>query len=119
MAGYRFYHTADARQDEIWDYTLNEWGEQQAEKYIIGLHSHISKLANNKLLWHKLPAKLVVPNDLSLSVYFSHYNKHYILFRELSDATIGIMTILHEAMDTPVRLKEDLANIEGLTATQL
>lgn len=112
MSGYRFYPTADARQDEIWDYTLNEWGEQQAEKYIIELHSHLSKLANNKLLWQDLPTRLVIPNDLSLSVYFSHYSKHYIFFRELSDGTIGIMTILHETMDVPIRLKEDLTKLK-------
>lgn len=111
MSSYRFYPTADARQDEIWDYTFNEWGEQQAEEYIVELHFHISKLANNKLLWRGLPANLTVPSDLSLSVYFNHYNKHYIFFRELSDGMIGIMTILHETMDIPVRLKEDLTNI--------
>jgi plasmid stabilization system protein ParE len=111
MSGYRFYPTADTRQDEIWDYTFNEWGEQQAEKYIVELHSYMSKLANNKLLWQALPANLTVPGDLSLSVYFSHYNKHYIFFRELSDGMIGVMTILHETMDIPVRLKEDLTNI--------
>lgn len=111
MSAYRFYPTADIRQDEIWDHTLSEWGEQQAEKYIVDLHSHLCKLADSKLLWHDLPTKLVVPNDLSFSVYFSHYKKHYIFFRELSDGMIGIMTILHETMDIPVRLKEDLTKI--------
>lgn len=111
MSGYRFYPTANARQDEIWDYSFKEQGEKQAEKYIVELHSHISKLANNKLLWRSLPANLIVPGDLSLSVYFCHYNKHYIFFRELSDGMIGVMTILHETMDIPVRLKGDLTNI--------
>ncbi len=111
MAGYRFYLTADKRQDDIWDYTLKEWGEQQAEKYIIGLHAHVNKLANNKLLWQSLPNNLLTPQDLSLPVYFSHYSKHYLFFRELSDGMIGIMTILHETMDIPVRLREDLTEL--------
>ena len=113
MTGYRFYPTADERQDEIWNYTLSQWGEKQAEKYIIELHEHINKLASNKLLWRSLPSNLVIPQDLSLTVYFSHYSKYYIFFRELSDGVIGIMTILHETMDIPVRLKEDLIIIKA------
>ncbi len=111
MAAYRFYPNADRQQDEIWDYTVEQWGEIQAEKYINELHSHLNQLADNKLLWQALPTKLLVPHDLPLSVYFSRYNKHIIFFRELSDRMIGIIAILHETMDLPVRLSEDLRKI--------
>jgi len=113
MTNYRFFHTADNRQDEIWDYTLKNWGEKQAEKYISELHQHLAKLSDNKLLWHSLPGNLAVPNDLEISVYFSHFKHHYIFFRELSGGAIGIMTILHDSMDIPVRLGEDLKQIEN------
>ena len=112
MAKYRFFHTADKRQDEIWDYTLENWGEKQAEKYIIELHEHLAKLSSNKLLWRTLPGNLAVPDDLDIHVYFSHYRHHYIFFRELSDGHIGIMTILHNSMDIPVKLNQDLLLIE-------
>ncbi|MFW5426341.1 MAG: type II toxin-antitoxin system RelE/ParE family toxin [Methylophagaceae bacterium] len=111
MAGYLFYPTADQRQDEIWDYTVGQWDEIQAEKYITELHQHLNNLASNRLLWHTLPNKLIIPQDLSLSVYFSRYGNHIIFFRELSSGMIGIMTILHETMDLPVRLSEDLRKI--------
>jgi len=111
VAGARFYPVADKRQDDIWDYTVEYWGEQQAEIYIVELHAHIKKLVTNKLLWQLLPNPLIIPQDLSLSVYFSHYGKHTLFFRELSDGVIGIMTILHETMDIPVRLSEDLRKI--------
>ena len=114
MANYRFFHTADSRQDEIWDYTLKKWGEKQAEKYITELHQHLAKLSDNKLLWRLLPGNLAVPDDLNIPVYFSHFNHHYIFFHELSDGCIGIMTILHDSMDIPVRLGEDLFRIEDL-----
>lgn len=113
MTSYRFYPAADQRQDEIWDYTLDQWGEQQAEKYITDLHNHINKLANNRLLWRELPSKLLIPQDLSSTVYFSHSGKHYIFFRELPDGVIGIMTILHQMMDIPVKLAEDLRKINN------
>lgn len=112
MIRYRFYLTADQQQDEIWNYSAEQWGEQQAEKYITELHAHLSNLVSNRLLGQRLPNKLLVPQDLSLSVYFSTYKKHIIFFRELSGGMIGIMSILHETMDLPVRLSEDLRKIE-------
>ncbi len=112
MVAYHFYPTADRQQDEIWDYTVVKWGEQQAEKCINELHAHLNQLADNKLLWQALPSKLFVPQDLSLSVYFSRYNKHIVFFRELSDTMIGIIAVLHETMDLPVRLSEDLRKID-------
>jgi len=108
---YRFSPSADKRQDDIWQYSVEQRGEQQAISYFKALHQHLSKLASNKLLWHPLPNTFVVPDDLDIEVYFSHYKKHYIFFRKLSDGHIGIVTILHDSMDMPVRLSEDLSQI--------
>jgi len=106
---YRFYPAADAAQDSIWIYTKETWGEDQAEKYIVGLHQHLAKLADDRNLWLRLPKELVVPSDLEIEAYFSKYKHHYTFFRELSNGVIGIMSILHEKMDIPVRLNHDLA----------
>ncbi len=111
MAGYKFYPTADKSQDAIWDYTYEEWGEAQANKYIMGLHSHIQKIADKKLLQKPIPKSLVSPADLEMEGFFSHYEKHYIFFRELGKGNIGIMSILHDSMHIPVRLREDLEKI--------
>ncbi len=111
MAGYRFFPAADKRQDEIWRYTHEQWGEDQAKKYIRGLHDHLQKLANKDIPWHPLPTGLLVPSDLNLSIFFSRYEKHYVFFRELSSNDIGVISILHGAMQIPVRLNEDLERI--------
>jgi len=110
---YRFFKTADAVQDEIWDYTCEQWGEEQAKKYINGLHKYIAELADKKTPWKSLPQKLVVPSDLKIKVYFSQYENHYIFFRELPDGKIGVMSILHKKMDLPVRLASDLNKIKS------
>ena len=110
MARYRFYPAADARQDEIWHYTVEMWSVEQAEAYIRGLHDHLQKLADKTLFWHTLPPRSPVPASLRQGVYFSRYEKHYIFFRELSDG-IGVMSLLHEAMDMPVNLKKDLQQL--------
>ena len=111
MADYRFSPAADKRQDEIWEYTTEQWGEDQAKKYILGLHNHLQKLANKEIPWLLLPTSLLVPSDLNLSIFFSRYEKHYIFFRELSSNDIGVISILHGAMQVPVRLNEDLEGI--------
>lgn len=111
MASYRFYPAADRAQDEIWDYTLRSWGEAQAETYIRGLHDHLQKLADRKVPWRTLPRALVIPADLQNEAWFSRYRHHYVFFRLLADGDIGVMSILHEAMDLPVRLAADLGKI--------
>ncbi|WP_038249419.1 type II toxin-antitoxin system RelE/ParE family toxin [Ghiorsea bivora] len=111
MSTYLFFPPADKSQDDIWRYSCGAWGEKQAEKYIIGLHHHLQLLSKEKEIWRALPANLVVPQDLDLKVYFSQYEHHYLFFRELSIGAIGVMTILHEKSDMPVRLCEDLRKI--------
>jgi toxin ParE1/3/4 len=115
MAGYKFFPAADKSQDAIWDYTYEEWGEAQANKYIKGLHSHIQKLADKKLLWRPISKSLALPAGLEREVFSSHYERHYVFFRELTGGTIGIMSILHDTMHIPVRLREDLEKIIGKT----
>ncbi len=113
MPKYLFFPPANDAQDKIWNYTYKEWGEKQAVKYITGLHDHLSKLANKQKIWMELPNSLIVPPDLNLEVYFSRYEHHQIFFRKLSKGNIGIISILHESSDMPVRLVKDLRKIEN------
>ena len=111
MSGYLFYPPADAAQDRIWKDTIIQWGEAQAFTYITGLHAHLQKLSETKALWRRLPSDLVVPADLKVQAFFSRYERHYLFFRELPSGKIGIMAILHDRMDIPVRLHEDMSGI--------
>lgn len=108
MAGYLFYPPADAAQDRIWQDTVEAWGEAQAIRYIQGLHAHLQTLSETPALWRKLPGRLAVPADLKLDAYFSRYERHYVFFRQLSGDRIGVLSLLHDRMDVPVRLAEDL-----------
>lgn len=108
MAGYLFFPTADVAQDHIWRDTVEAWGEAQAVRYIEGLHAHLQILSKTPALWRKLPGRLAVPADLKLDAYFSRYERHYVFFRVLSGDRIGVISLLHDRMDVPVRLAEDL-----------
>ena len=112
MAGYRFFSRADASQDKIYQDTVEKWGEGQADTYIRGLHAHLQKLADDRQLWRRLPQKLTVPPELTREAYFSRYQHHYVFFRVLDNGALGVMSILHERMDIPARLREDLVALE-------
>ncbi|MBP1858555.1 type II toxin-antitoxin system RelE/ParE family toxin [Rhizobium herbae] len=111
MTGYLFYPPADAAQDRIWKETVDQWGEAQAVTYITGLHAHLQKLSATKALWRRLPGNLAVPADLKVQAFFSRCERHYLFFRELPSGKIGVMAILHDRMDIPVRLHEDLIGL--------
>lgn len=97
-----FYSAANHRQDEIWEYTVKEWGEEKAIRYIEGLHKAFAEVAAGTLVRRHLA-------HVKLSgTYFTRYGHHFIFFRELPENTIGVISILHENMDLPSRLIDDL-----------
>ena len=99
---HKIYPAARRRIIEIWHYTDKNWGVKQADKYIRGLYEAIDKAANNKFLWRKIEHEDVK------GIFFVRYQHHYIFFRELSEKVLGVVNVLHENMDIPSRLKEDL-----------
>ncbi len=104
---YTFHPLVDAKQDEIWHYTYQQWGMQQADKYIDGLHAVLQTVAEN-LKHSKVRA---LPPEVTTGVFFVHHGKHYVFFRQAADhlpERIQVLTILHDSMDIPARVKEDL-----------
>lgn len=98
---YLFFSAADRHQDEIWNYTAENWGEEQAVRYIEGLHSAIAQAAEGNMVWRN-PMHPKLPG-----IYFIRYEHHYVFFKELPNKVIGVISILHEKMDLPSRLEDD------------
>lgn len=105
---YAFSPRADAQQDAIWHYSARMWGEAQANSYVRGLHLHLEKLAARQMPW-KLVRQIV--KDDQTPVYMSRYERHWLFFRELPDKRLGVLTILHEAMDIPARFSEEIFQV--------
>lgn len=112
-AGYLFYPAANATQDRIWHDTAETWGEGQAEAYIRGLHAHLEKLCRTPAIWRALPSDLIPLSGIVGRIYVSRYRRHYLFFREFDSGNIGVMSILHERMDVPARLAEELVKLPG------
>jgi toxin ParE1/3/4 len=97
----KIYHAAKERILEIWGYTEQTWGEEQADKYVRGLVEAINAAQSKRHLWRRVM-------DVALGgVFFIRYSHHYLFFRELSGGELGVISILHENMDIPARLSED------------
>ena len=108
---YLFFPSANKALDNIWNYSKDRYGTHQAKKYMSGLHNHLQQVCEKKKIWHPLPKEHLVPSDLNIQVYCSKYEHHFIYFRLFDSGNLGVMSILHESMDLPVRLCKDLQRI--------
>lgn len=97
----RIHPAAQERMLEIWDYTERTWGEKQADAYVRSLVDAAEAAVRQRHHWR------AVLDETLPGVYFIRHRHHYIFFRELSRKTIGVISVLHENMDIPSRLKED------------
>ena len=97
---HKIYPKAKRSLIEIWRYTDETWGENQADKYIRGLYAAIEKASRDRASWKP------VEYELAQGIYFIRYQHHYVFFRQLSKGNIGIIGIFHERMDLPMRIKE-------------
>ncbi|WP_221796209.1 type II toxin-antitoxin system RelE/ParE family toxin [Aquisediminimonas sediminicola] len=103
MSAYRIQRSAGERLDEIYVYTREIWGEEQAERYIRGLFTRFDDIAARAFPWRPIPA------DFGVSGYVCHYESHFIYWKILSDGTVGIVTILHERMHQIGRFRDDFS----------
>jgi len=104
MANYRVQQAAGRRIDDIYIYTRETWGEDQAEQYIRGLFARFEDIAARRVAWRD------VPRELGVQGFYCRYERHYIYWRVLSDGAIGIVTILHERMHQIDRFRQDSPN---------
>lgn len=90
----KYYLTNKAVEDlaEIWNYTFEEWSENQADKYYGQLLSSCQDVADDPGLGRKYD--LVTEKLLGFKT-----NRHILFYRIISNSGIEIVRILHERMD--------------------
>ena len=101
MASVRVQEAASHRLDEIYRYTRDQWGAEQAERYITGLFASFAKIDTHEVLSRPIPA------EFGIDGYFFRYERHFVYLRKLSNGDIGIVTILHERMHQIDRFRDD------------
>ena len=102
MSGYQLEPLANARIDEIYIYTRERWGEDQAWRYLRGLFDRFDAIADRRVPWR------VIPADFGTRGYFCRYEHHTIYWKLLDNGLVGIVTILHERMHRIDRLADEM-----------
>lgn len=100
-AAIRIQEAASYRLDEIYRYTQDRWGPEQADRYIAGLFEAFDKIETREVMSKPVPAEFGVDG------FFFRYERHFVYWRRLLNGDIGIVTIIHERMHQIARFRED------------
>jgi toxin ParE1/3/4 len=92
MAKFSFTNRALDDLIEIWDYTVENWSENQAEKYYNLIIASCLDLANNTQLGKSY-------NIVSQNLLGYKCGEHIIFFQEIVKNEIEIARVLHGMMD--------------------
>jgi plasmid stabilization system protein ParE len=101
MTSVLIQEAASHRLDEIYRYTRDRWGAEQADRYITGLFAAFDKIETHEVM------SCPVPAEFGVEGYFFRYERHFVYWRRLDNGDIGIVTILHERMHQIDRFRED------------
>ena len=100
MKSYFIEASANAAIDDLYAYTFESWGEEQADKYLSGLFARFEAIVSKEVFWRP------VPPEFEVEAWVSRYEHHYIYWKQLEDGRVGIMVVLHERMNQVDRLGE-------------
>jgi toxin ParE1/3/4 len=98
MVRYRFTNKAVEDLTNIWNYTLNEWSENQADIYYRMLIETCEKAAINPNLGRDY-------SNITEFLFGIKSGRHIIFYQKVEENQIEIIRILHEQMDIKNRLK--------------
>lgn len=104
MVAIRIQEAASFRLDEIYRYTQDLRGTEQADRYITDLFAAFNKIEDRGVMSKPVPAEFGVDG------YFFRHERHFVYWRRLSNGDIGIVTILHARMHQIDRFREDFGS---------
>ena len=101
MSRFLVLSSASLRIEEIYRYSLDQWGEDQAKTYLKGLFDAFDRIESHGVISKPIPA------EFGVDEFYFRYEKHFVYWKRLSSGKIGIVTILHERMHRIGRLKKE------------
>ena len=100
MAVVRVQEAASLQLDEIYRYTRDRWGVEQAKSYVTGLFAAFERIETRGV------ASKPVPAEFGVDGFVFRYGRHFVYWRRLSNGDIGIVAVLHERMHQMDRFRE-------------
>ncbi len=99
MGKYELTRKAVFDLNEIWQYTVDNWSEKQADRYYNMLLDICQEIADNPELGRNY-------DEIKPELFGVKANRHIIFYRNLRGRPIEIIRILHERMDLKRRMNE-------------
>lgn len=96
MAEYRLTPAAEDDLEAIWTYTVQQWGIEQADRYIDFLTAAFAELAQS-------PKTAPVCDHIRPGYRRQSVERHMIYFR-VTKYGIAVIRVLHDRMDAPRHL---------------
>ncbi len=85
--------------NDIWYYTIQEWSENQAEKYYEAIKFACKLIGENPSIGKNYP-------EISKHLFGLQTKKHILFYHIISEDEIEVIRILHERMDLKNRITE-------------
>lgn len=85
--------------NSIWEYTVGEWSEEQADKYYTSLKFACIQIGENPDLGKEY-------QEIKSNLFGLRTGKHIIFYQIVHEQEVEIIRILHERIDLTNRLKE-------------
>ena len=97
----KFFLTNKAVNDltNIWNYTFDQWSEDQADRYYLEIISRCDDIAQNPKIGKNY-------EGVSHELFGLPSGRHIIFYRKISASKIEITRILHQQMDLKRRILE-------------
>lgn len=96
MTDYLLSPAAQADLSEIWDYSAQNWGMEQADRYVLGIQDACEALAAGRKRGR--PIDEIRPGYRKLAV-----QSHFLFYRVTDAGLIDVVRILHQRMDVAAR----------------
>ena len=108
-ARYWLSTAAEQSLDDIFNYTYDRWGEDQARVYVSAFFTLFAAISNGDEKGRLIQA------EYGVSGFFARCGKHYVYWKKLADGRIAIAEILHEKMNIGDRLaaSSELNQLDG------
>lgn len=100
MTRYALSPAANASIDEIFVYTLEQWGAEQARSYLETLFGTFEAIVEGTA--RSRDAK----SAFGFEANFVKSGRHYIYWKHLGDGRVGITAIIHESRQQAIRFAE-------------
>jgi toxin ParE1/3/4 len=91
VTGYILSRRAESDLDEIWDYSAERWGMDQANRYVGALRESIERVARDPSRGRSVSAR-------GKSYYQYRSGSHMIFYRE-TNRGVQIVRVLHQSME--------------------